>query len=607
MLPLKNAFVIVTLCGLLFGCASAPPAPQDVAPAVAPAPVSAAAPVPEAIAAPALDAALAAEGASTDAYPVVPLTSELMFKLLKAEFDFKAGNWQAPYVSLMGLAHQTRDPRLARRAGEMALVAKMAPEAVAAVRLWRELAPQSEEAAQYFLTFIMLGEHIAEAEPVFSLRLEQASSAKRGAAIFQVYQYLGRAKDKVAASAMLKRLMAPYLALPEAHMALAQNAAAGGDQAGAVAEAQAALAIAPDSEPAIQTLAQVTPDQEAVLALLGAFVQAHPDAREARAAYARQLVSLKQYEQARDQYARLLKTQPDNLPTLYVLGVISMQLNQAQQAEQYFVHFIDALAKRPDDERDPSKVLMLLSQLAEERNDVDAALQWLAKIDGADARSNFLSQLRRAQLLGKKGDLAGAESLLTGLATTDAREQAQIDLTRAQVLREAGQSEAAFDLLGAATKRNPGNADLLYDYALLAEKVGRLDVMEASLRQVIAQAPDNHHAYNALGYSLAERNIRLPEAFELIDKALKMAPDDPYIMDSMGWVQYRLGHLEQAEALLRRAYTLRNDAEIAVHLGEVLWKQGRQADAQRLWREARAKDPKNDTLKNTLSRLNQSL
>jgi len=142
---------------------------------------------------------------------------------------------------------------------------------------------------------------------------------------------------------------------------------------------------------------------------------------------------------------------------------------------------------------------------------------------------------------------------------------------------------------------------------LMAEKIGRLDVMEASLRSVMKLAPDNHHAYNALGYSLAERNVRLPEALALVDKAMKMAPDDPFIMDSMGWVQYRLGNLDQAEVHLRRAYALRSDVDIAVHLGEVLWQKGLKADAQKLWREARAKDPQNDTLKSTVARLHPGL
>jgi Flp pilus assembly protein TadD len=141
----------------------------------------------------------------------------------------------------------------------------------------------------------------------------------------------------------------------------------------------------------------------------------------------------------------------------------------------------------------------------------------------------------------------------------------------------------------------------------MAEKMGKTGVMEKSLRKVIAKSPENHHAYNALGYSLADRNVRLKEAYALIDKAQKMAPADPFIMDSMGWVQYRLGKLDAAETQLRKAYQLRNDPEIAVHLGEVLWKKGQHDDARKLWREARAKDPKNDALKSTLTRLRASL
>jgi Flp pilus assembly protein TadD len=158
-----------------------------------------------------------------------------------------------------------------------------------------------------------------------------------------------------------------------------------------------------------------------------------------------------------------------------------------------------------------------------------------------------------------------------------------------------------------AAPRFQSSPEFLYDYALMAEKAGQLEVMEKALRQVMEQAPDNHHAYNALGYSLAERNVRLPEAYQLIDKAMKMAPGDPFIMDSMGWVQYRLGNLKEAEAHLRRAYALRSDPEIAVHLGEVLWQQGRKADAQKLWREAKAKDPQNEVLRDTLARLRLSL
>ncbi|MES2296279.1 MAG: tetratricopeptide repeat protein [Pseudomonadota bacterium] len=596
--------------------ASAAPAasaasPASAAPVAAPgvaAQVDAPRPAPSPALAEAPPAADEGAGEEPEAgLPKVALSGDLLFRLLKAELEFKRGNWQGPYVTLMGAAQQTRDPRLARRATEMALAAKQADEALAAVRLWRELAPDSEDAAQYYLGFLILSDNIGEAEPIFRARLAQASAPRLGVTIFQIQQFLGRARDKAGAGAMLARLLTPYAATPEAHLALSHAAFARGDGEVAVREAQAAIAIKPDSELAVLTLAQVTSDQDAVAILFGKFLQRYPQAREVRAANARALVGRKQYLEARDEFLLLHKAQPDNLSNLYALGIMSMQLGESAAAEKYFVRFIDVLAGHPNEERDPSKVLMILSQLAEERGDGAAALAWLEKIDSGDAQSWFAAQLKRAQLIGKQGDVDGAAKLLAELRADAPREQVQVLLAQAQILRDANRTLDAFGVLEAGAKRFPSNPELLYDYALLAEKTGRLDVMEASLRTVIAHAPDNQHAYNALGYSLAERNIRLNEAFELIDKALKMAPDDPFIMDSMGWVQYRLGHLDQAEQALRRAYALRGDAEIAVHLGEVLWQKGQKDAARKLWREARSKDPNNDALKDTLARLNSSL
>ncbi|MEO7494253.1 MAG: tetratricopeptide repeat protein, partial [Massilia sp.] len=319
------------------------------------------------------------------------------------------------------------------------------------------------------------------------------------------------------------------------------------------------------------------------------------------------LVNQKQYVQARDEFLALLKLDPNSVGTLYALGIMSMQLDDNAAAETYLVRFMDVMATNPGDERDPVKVLLLLSQLAQERGDTKAALEWLDKVEEGDQNVWFGVQLRRAQLMGKRGDVDGARALLATIKPEEPAAQARVTLTEGQVLRDAGRLDEAYTLLAAGAQRFPLDVDLLYDFALLAEKAGHPDVMEKTLRDVILQVPDNHQAYNALGYSLAERNVRLPEAYELIAKALKLAPGDPFIMDSMGWVQYRLGNLDAAEAQLRQAYALRSDPEIAVHLGEVLWQKGQKADAQKMWREARAKDPKNDALRSTLARLQLSL
>ena len=545
--------------------------------------------------------------ASGETLPNVELSKELLYKLMRAELEFRSGNWQGPFVTLMGVAQQTRDPRVARRAAEIALAAKQGGESMAAIRLWRELAPDSDDAAQYYLGMAVLSDDLGEAEAIFRRRLQDAPPAARGVVMFQIQQILTRARDKGAAGLLLERLLAPYPDSVEARVVLAQVAFGRGAGETALTQAQEALRLKPDSDIAVLTLAQVNPDQSEIAGLLARFLQANPGAREVRAALARILVNQKQYDEARREFLALLKEQPDNLGTLYALGIMSMQLGDQGGAEKYLAQFVETLEKNPGDERDPSKVLMTLSQLAEERGDFKAAGQWLEKVDQGEPQSWFEAQLRLGQLLGKQGDLEGARIFLGALKANEPSEQAQIVLAQGHVLRDAGKLESAYQVMEEGAKRFPANTELLYDFALLAEKLGRLEVMEKTLRDVMAQAPDNHHAYNALGYSLAERGVRLDEALVLIDKALKMAPGDPFIMDSMGWVQYRLGNLSEAEAHLRRAYALRSDVEIAVHLGEVLWHKGEKADAQKLWREARAKDPKNDTLKNTLTRLQLKL
>ena len=590
---MKNAFAIVTLAGLLSACAP---------------PVSAQAAVRDPVQ---LDAdAAAAEASAIEArLPKVALTGDLLYKLMKAEIEFRSGNWQPAYLAMLATAQRTRDPRLAERATEMALASKQGEPALAAIRLWRQLAPGSEEAAQYYLGFVILSDNLAEAEPILRARLQAAAPPERGLAMFHAQQLLARAKDKAGAVAMTERLMAPYADTMEAHIVLAQAAFARGAAAVALEEARAALALKPDAEIAALTLAQVTDSEAGSAAVLAAFLAANPSAREVRTAYARVLVSGKQYEPARQQFLVLQKAQPDNLGTLYALGIVSLQLGDQAGAERYFIRFTDVLATSPDEERDGSKVFVILARLAEERGDLKGAMKWLDKVEQGEGEGAgwFNAQLKRAQLVGKEGDIDGARKLLASLPAAQPAERAQVLLTEAQILRDTGRANDAYALMQAAVATFPENADLLYDYALLAEKAGHLDVMEKSLRTVIEQVPDNHHAYNALGYSLAERNVRLQEALALIDKALKLAPGDPFIMDSMGWVQFRLGNLNAAETQLRQAYTLRSDPEIAVHLGEVLWQKGQKADAQKLWREALAKDPKNDTLKNTLARLNASL
>ncbi|HEY0063317.1 MAG TPA: hypothetical protein VGC21_14455, partial [Telluria sp.] len=385
---MKNAFVIVTLSGLLSACAVAPQpqAPLELA-RIEPMP-AAAPPGPQ-------DEALDDEARDDPALPKVALNKDMLYRLMKAELDIQAGNWQAAYLSLMDAATQTRDPRLARRAAETALQGRQVRESMIAVHLWRELDPGAEEANQAYLALLLEGGDIQEAEAIFARRLALVGEAARPMAMYQAQQYLGRARDKAAAGAILDRLLAPYAASFEARVLLAQNAFAMGNNDAARKLAEGALALKPDSEIALLTLAQVLQVPAEQNALLAKFLAAHPQAREVRAAHARLLVSQKQYAEARRQFAVLLKQQPDNTATLYAIGLLAVELGDTAAAETYFTRYVEVFDRSAGEE--PGKVLLMLSTLAEERKDFKAARHWAEQVSESDAEHYLGAQLRLAQ------------------------------------------------------------------------------------------------------------------------------------------------------------------------------------------------------------------
>ena len=216
-------------------------------------------------------------------------------------------------------------------------------------------------------------------------------------------------------------------------------------------------------------------------------------------------------------------------------------------------------------------------------------------------------QARRASLLAREGKLAQARELIRRAPERTPGDARAKLMAEAQVMRDAKQWGEAAKVLAQGNKEYPNDVDLLYEQSMMYEKLNKLDDMERLLRKVIELKPDHQHAYNALGYSLAERNVRLPEARTLIKKALELSPGEPSITDSLGWVEYRLGNHAEAVRLLRDAYRSQPDAEIAAHLGEVLWISGQIEEAKRIWREARGRDAANDVLRETLARLRVDL
>lgn len=543
------------------------------------------------------------------ALPNVDLSAEILFQVLASEVAAQRGAFGPATSTTLDLAEKTRDPRLARRAVEFALAGGDLVRALDAAQAWAELDPADVEARQ---TALSLAAAAGRVEGMGSaLRARIAAAPDKSVAIVDARRVVARLDDKRKALSILEEALTDVRNLPESHLALSRVAAAAGDKPRALQEARAALDAQPDSEAAAMLALQmgVETEPEQSVARARAFIATHAESRNLRVLLARALASLKDYDGARDELQALARANPEDFEILYMQGVLAYQSQRPSDADGYLRQYLDVHEQRTAKGAAPlpeaDNALFLRVQIAEDQQRYDDAFDLLAKVDDPDAA--LPARLRQAVLRGKQGRVDDARRILGLIDPRDVREGSQVALTEAQILRNAGDRDEAVKVLEAANQRYPDAPDLMYDLAMLYEQQNRIDEMENRLRRIIAIKPDHAHAYNALGYSLADRNVRLPEARRLIERAMNLAPDDPFIIDSMGWVHYRMGDNAKALSYLERAYEIRPDAEIAVHLGEVLWASGQQARARQLWREVQSKDPSNAALRGTLARLDVTL
>jgi tetratricopeptide (TPR) repeat protein len=542
--------------------------------------------------------------------PDVELTGPLLFEIVAAEVAVQRGEWSSGFSTLMKAAHETRDPRLARRATEIALGARAAPQALESAQLWRELDAGSPEAEQTYTSLLVASGRYDDAKPLLQKQIREDEDPL--ATLERVQRLLARASDQTRALALLDALAEPYLKDRKhafnVHLILAHGAHAAGQTARATEEARAALAMKPDSEQAAIAAAQFMLEarnkaeasgRADAIALLSSFLQRNPSAADARLAYARLLIGDGRNDAARTQFEELLRRDPRSPDPLFALGVLSMQAELLPQAREYFERYLKAIEDGADREPDPA--YLNLARIAEDEQKYDEAFDWLHRVHSPEQA--LTARVREAFLLAKVNRLEDSLQLLRDTHPDSPEDRTQITLSQGQILREGHRYQESYDLLAAALQAAPDDPNLLYETAMSAERLDRLDVMETHLRHLVQLRPDYAHAYNALGYTFADRNIRLKEAYELIDKALQLAPDDGFILDSMGWVQYRLGNLSAARDYLGRAYRLKPEADVAAHLGEVMWLQGDHEAARKIWREASHRESDNETLKETLHRL----
>ena len=553
------------------------------------------------------------------------LDAPLFYQLLVGEMALRNGEPGNAYQLFMDAARRTSDPLLFRRAMDVALQSRAGKEALAATKAWRDALPESNEPLRLELQILTALNQLQDGGETLAALLKATPDAERGGLIAALPRFFERAADKRRTAELLDQALAPYA---DSDATRAPAVVARGRTWLAAGDVDRALALARDgasSDPAAPgpvLLAMELRAQRPEAETLVETYLARPDAEPAlRLAWARVLTSAQRYPDAITQLEAATAKTPGQAPPWLMLGALHLELKHYPEAEAALQHYISLVQAQPsagaasaatesdavDTPPDQGLVQawLMLAQSTEQRGDFAAAEAWLARID--DPRRALEVQARRATLMARQGQVDSAVASLRQVPErSDADARAKL-LAEAQLLREIKRWPAAYDAFQRALERFPDDVDLLYEQAMVAEKLDRLDDMERLLRRVIAIKPDHGHAHNALGYSLADRGLRLPEARDLVQRALELMPGDPFITDSLGWVEFRLGRLEEAERLLRQAWASRPDTEIGAHLGEVLWAHGKQDDARRIWRQAQDRDGGNEVLRETLARLQVGL
>ena len=519
---------------------------------------------------------------------------QMVYQVLLAEIALQRGDPVLASKAYADLAMRSRDPKVLERTVEVAGYARQYDIARRAVQAWLEVEPTSIRAQQMMISVMVLSNNLEDLAPSV-IRLLQNDPGSLADNLLGLNRMFARQQDRLAVFVLLEKVCRPFFDKAEAHYTVAMAASSAGISERALAEARRALELRPDWEMAAllqaQLLAAKSP-REATSFLEG-FVKRNPQARDVQLHLARALIGEKRYVEAKAYFGQLLAEFPDRPEVVYPSAMLALQQNDKAYAETQLKHLLTL------DIPDKSIAYYYLGQLAEEGKRSDEALRNYAMVGVGE--QYLMARIRAARLLADQGQLEQGRHLLAAAETRSDDERISFKIAEAGLLRDAKQFQAAFYFLEQALAEHPEQPELLYETSLLAERLGRMDLLESRLRRLIEMQPDKAQAYNALGYSFADRNMKLPEARQLIEKALELSPNDVFILDSMGWVLYRQGDLAGALNRLEQAYAQRSDPEIAAHLGEVLWRLGRKDEARRVLLDAQKNHPENEALAKAVS------
>ena len=550
-----------------------------------------------------------AAAVAPDAISNSKMNADSMLMILLGELKLTQGEPGAAYSLMLEAAKKTGDAQLFNRAVEIALNARSGPPALEAPKAWKQAFPKSREANRFVLQIMVALNQLPESLMPLRTDLLLSPEEDQVKAINGIVQIYAQAQDKELATAVVEQALVPFVDKP---LTAAASWTTIGRMKVAAKKLPEALdaakkATAKDSkaiEPGLLALELFSLGSSEAEELLQKVIQTADNAMPLRLSYARILIDNQRTKEALAQLVNITEKSPALSEAWLLQAAVLIDGGQDDEAKNVLLRFV-ALEKDKENNTGLSQAYLMLSQITLRQKKTSESEEWLNKIEDPDALAQV--QIQRANLLASRGEISKARALIQQLPNITPQAKRTRLQAEVKLLRDYKMYEQTYQVLLSATKETPDDLELRYELAMMAERLNRVDEMERLLKSVIEAKPDFFHAYNALGFALADRNIRLKEARELIVTALEFAPDDPMITDSLGWVEYRMGNKVAALAILERAYEIKNDAEIGAHLGELYWVLGRKDEALKVWREAKKLAPTNEILLETLKRLKAKL
>ena len=514
--------------------------------------------------------------------------AKVLFSLLAAEMAAQSGDYEQASTYYLAAARLSADRQVAERATRLSLFARNHPRALAAAERWLELDPHNTEAMQIAAVLMTTTGRDREAADLLQRVVEQLGSAEGYRVVVSL---LAQSEDREAALRAVQQMVDANPDEPSAWQAHAELALRFEELHLARTVSRAGVDRFPDAVQLRMTLARALTeleDPDAALAALAAAVEAHPGRRDVRLAYARALVEVDDFERVRPEFDRLLALAPDDADLLLTTALLSLEAGRFELAQEYLESLL-ASGQRTHDAN------YYLGRLHEQAGDLEAARRSYQAVDeGVHAED---AQLRLARVTAELEGPAAARPLFERLQQdSDEGIALRAYLAEANALRDIGELDSALRRLAEGLILFPGSEQLLYMRGLVHERAGNIPAAEADFRAILEMDPENVSALNALGYTLADRTERYEEAYDLITRAYEQRPDDAAIVDSYGWVLYRLGRLDEALVKLERAYDLMKDGEIASNLAVVLWELGRREESRAIIDEALERDPDHERL-----------